>query len=198
MTMREPPLTKVAAALGEPLGAQVLDGQAHLAPVAVAGIQETVVWRVRGESGPHPWQVYVGAWPGGSIRLLTADQDAWADLVGTTGVRLTNASQAQSFVETFLEVTRGAMVIVRAVTSLDDIRWRPGSTEEENAKTALLADPPPTTPTVEPTADGFHIELTLVVDQRLQRNSFDLTSAGEITRTSFRVLAEHLPLPVAR
>lgn len=198
MTLHEADLRTVAVAVGEPLGRQVLDGQAQLAPVAVAGIEGTVVWRVRDESGPHPSQVYVGAWPDGTMRVLTADQDAWADLVSATGALLTSAAQARSHVETYLEVTRGAMVIVLPVISLDELRWRPGSPDEEAAKAALLADPPSTAPVVDSTADGFHVELMLVVDQRLQRNVFDLTSAGEMTQSSFRVLAEHLPLPIAR
>jgi hypothetical protein len=188
----------VAMAVGEPLADQVLEGEARLAPVAVPGIETTVVWRVRGESGPHPWQVYVGAWPDGSVRVLTADQDAWGELVAATGARLEDEAQARSFVETFLEVTRGALVIVRPVGSLDDLRWRPGSDEEDDAKAALLADPPAMAPSVDPTPDGFRVELTLVVDQRLQRNVIDVTRAGEIAKTSFRVLAEHLPLPIAR
>ena len=182
MTTQGPDLTAVAIAVGEPLGGQVLDGQTRLAPVAVAGIGGTVVWRVRGESGPHPWQVYVGVWPNGSMRVLTADQGAWADLVAAAGGHLASAVQARSYVETYLEVTRGAMVIVQPVTSLDELRWRPGSDKEEAAKAALLADPPPTAPLVDSSADGFHVELTLVVDQRLQRNLFDLTSTGEIDR----------------
>lgn len=198
MTANEVDLNAVAVAVGEPLADQVLDGEARLAPVAVPGIESTVVWRVRGESGAHPWQVYVGVWPDGSVRVLTADQGAWGDLVAAAGARLEDEAQALSYVETFLEVTRGAMVIVRPVRSLDDLRWRPGSAEEDDAKAALLADPPAVTPLVARTADGFHVELTLVVDQSLQRDLFDLTQAGEITRSSFRVLAEHLPLPIAR
>jgi hypothetical protein len=90
------------------------------------------------------------------------------------------------------------MVIVRPVTSLADLRWRPGSDEEETAKAALLADPPSWRTLAERTSEGFHVELTLVVDQRLQRNRFDLTTDGRIISTSFEVLAEHLPLPMAR
>lgn len=191
-------LNAVAVAVGEPFADQVLDGEAQLAPVAVPGIEATVVWRVRDESGPHPWQVCVGVWPDGTARVLTADQDAWSDLVTETGARLVDEAQARSYVETFLEVTRGALVIVRPVISLDDLRWRPGSDEEEDAKAALLADPPVMAPVLARTADGFHLELTLVVDQRLQRNLFDLTPTGVITRSSFRVLAERLPLPIAR
>jgi hypothetical protein len=198
MTGREVDLHAVAIAIGPPLADAVLDGVAKLRPVTVPGIEATVVWRVRDESGPHPWQVYVGAWPDGTVRVLTADQDAWGELIAATGAHITGVAQARSFVETFLQVTRGAMVIVRTVTSLDDLRWRPGSDEEEAAKAALLADPPSVAPSVAPTADGFHVELTLVVDQRLQRNLFELTRTGAITRSSFRVLAEHLPLPIAR
>jgi hypothetical protein len=191
-------LRAVAIAVGEPLGDQVLDGQAQVAPVAVPGVEATVVWRVRGESGPHPWQLYVGAWPGGSMRVLTADQGAWGDLVAAVGAHLEGVAQARSYVEAFLEITRGALVIVEPVSSLDDLPWRPGSAAEEDARAALLASPPAMEPVLAPTPGGFHIELTIVVDQRLQRNEFDLTRTGEIRRTSFRVLAENLPLPIAR
>jgi hypothetical protein len=197
MTGRELDVQAVAIAIGPPLADAVLDGVARLVPVIVPGIDATVVWRVRDESGSHPWQVYVGVRPDRKVRILTADQDAWSDLVAATGARLTDVTQARSFVEKFLEVTRGANVIVRTVTSLDDLRWRPGSDEEEGAKAELLADPPAIEPLLARTAAGFHVELTLVVDQRLQRNLFDLTQAGEITESSFRVLAEHLPLPIA-
>jgi hypothetical protein len=188
----------VAMALGEPLGDDVLDGRAELAPMVVPGTEATVVWRVRSESGSHPWQVYVGVWPGGSVRVLTADQDAWADLVAATGVRLETGTQARAYVETYLEVTRGAMVSVEPISSLDDLRWRPGSDSEEAARVALLADPPSIEPEAAATTDGFHVELTLVVDQRLQRNRFDLTNAGEVIGSSYDILAEDLPLPIVR
>jgi hypothetical protein len=188
----------VAMAVGEPMADQVLDGDAQLHPVPVPGIDGTVAWRVRGDAGPHPWQVYVGAWPDGSVRVLTADQDAWDELVAAAGARLDGPDEARAFVETYLEATRGAMTIVRVVDSTGDLRWRPGSDEEEESKAALLADPPEMGVTVEPAHDGFHVELSLVVDQRLQRNSFDVARSGAITHTSFQVLAEGLPLPVAR
>lgn len=198
MTQDEIDLVAVAMAVGEPLAGQVLDGTARLAPVPVPGIASTVVWQVRDESGPHPWQVYVGTWPDGSARTLTADQQAWGELVAAVGATLSDEAEARAFVETFLEVTRGTLVIVRPIGSLGELRWRPGSDDEEAARAALLADPPAVDPVVARTPGGFHVELTLVVDQRLQRNEFDLTTAGAITRTSFRVLAENLPLPIAR
>jgi len=43
----------------------------------------------------------------------------------------------------------------------------------------------------------LHIELTLVVKQRIQRNLFDVTPDGRIT-ASFQVVAEDLPLPIVR
>jgi len=190
-------VSAVAVAVGEPLASRVLDGHARLDPIPVPGMEETAVWSVLDEFGDHPMRLYVGRWPDGSVRVLTAEQDAWSDLVATAGVHLTEPDQALAYVEAFLEITRGDMVIVRPVTTLDDLRWRPGSTEEQATKESLLADPPDLTPVVESERSGFHIELSLVVDQRLQRNTFDVSPNGEI-RSSYRVLADGLPLPIAR
>ena len=197
MTGPDIDLSAVAMAVGEPVASRVLDGDATLDPVPVPGMEDTAVWSVLDDFGGHPMRLYVGMWPDGSARVLTADQDAWSDLVATVGVHLTEPDQARAYVEAFLEITRGAMVIVRPVTDLDDLRWRPGSTEEEVAKEALLADPPVMAPLVEVEPSGFRVELTLVVDQRLQRNTFAVSANGEI-ESSYRVLAEGLPLPIAR
>ena len=91
------------------------------------------------------------------------------------GAHLDDETDARAYVEAFLEVTRGALVIIQPITSLDDLHWRPGSDTEEAARAALVADPPAIEPSLSRTADGFHVELTLVVDQRLQRNIFDVT-----------------------
>jgi len=196
--MAEIDKTAVAKTLGEPLGEAVLDGRASLEAVDVPGVETTIVWRVRDELADHPWQAYLGRWPDGRVGMLTADQDAWSDLIRATGARLTEADQAREYVEAYLEITRGAMVIVQPVASLNELQWRPGSDTEEAAKTALLASPPDLAPVASTSGDGFHVELALVVDQRLQRNSFDVSSSGEIIRSSYEVLAEGLPLPFAR
>ena len=73
MTTHQPDPAAVAVAIGPPFGDEVLDGHARLAGVTVPGTKRTIVWRARGESGPHPWQLYLGAWPDGQMRLLTAD-----------------------------------------------------------------------------------------------------------------------------
>ena len=83
------------------------------------------------------------------------------------------------------------------MTDLDELRWRPGSSAEEAAKAALLADPPDMAPVVAPAPPGFRVELTLVVDQALQRNTFQVGANGEI-ESSYRILFEGLPLPIAR
>src|SRR5262245_10903600 len=94
----------VAMAVGDPLADQVLEGQASLAAVPVPGIDETVVWRVLDESGPHPWQLYVGVWPDGTVRVLTADQGAWDELVSAVGADLGDEAQARAYLEAYLEV----------------------------------------------------------------------------------------------
>jgi hypothetical protein len=190
-------LRAVAEAVGPGLGPQVVDGSAELLPIAVAGTDQTAVWLVRDDLLGHPLQVYVGRWPDGSTRVLSDDPEAWADLMQALGVRLDDVGTALEHVRAFLEITRASNVIVQEVRSVDDLPWRPGSDDEEVRRATLLAGPALPPPLVEATGSGFHVELTLVVDQRIQRNLFDVTADGSIN-ASFRVIAEDLPLPIAR
>jgi hypothetical protein len=170
-----PDPTALAIAVGEPLATAVLDGTARITPVTVPGLVDGAVWQVVDDVGEHPIRVYVGAWPDGRVRVLSGDQDAWAEL----------------------EATRGTMVRVQPIGGVADIEWRPGSADEEAAKAALLADPPDLATVAQATPGGFHVERALVVDQRVQRNEFDVSHHGAIT-ASYEVLAEALPLPIIR
>jgi hypothetical protein len=142
-------------------------------------------------------QAYVGVWPDGAVRLLSDDQPAFFDLVAATGAVIGDPSTALDYVRAFLELTRGPQVIVREVKDVADLRWRPGSVAEEANRARLEAGPPFEPPVVEPADGGYHVELTLVVDQRVQRNVFAVGHDGSI-RSGYRVLADDLPLPIAR
>jgi hypothetical protein len=185
----------VAEAVGPGLGAGVLSGAAELVPIPVPGVRTTVVWQVRGDHLDHPLQAYVGRWPDGEVRLLSDDQDAWTELMGAVGVDIGDATTALGYVRHFLEITRAPSVIVLELTSVEDLQWRPGSDLEEQRKADFLSAATIPGPVVARTADGFHVELTLVVAQRVQRNVFDVTADGRID-ASFEVLAEDLPLPI--
>lgn len=190
-------LEAVAHAVGPGLGPQVRSGEVPVEPVPVPGAPPGVVWEIRDDMLDHPLLGYVGRWPDGAVRLLSDDQAAWTDLMQAVGVRLDDPQAALDYVRRFLEVTRGQAVIVYEVTEAADLPWRPGSPAEEERRQALLAGQPLPPPVTERTARGFHIELTLVVDQRIQRNVFDVTPSGGID-ASFQVLADELPLPIAR
>lgn len=187
----------VAAAVGAGLGERVLDGTADVAPVAVPGLGDAAVWRVQDDRSDHPIAAYVGRWPDGSVQVLNDDPAAFVALARATGVDLPDPEKALGYVRAFLEATRGPSVIVRVVSHPAEIRWRPGSDDEERRRQSFEADPPIAPPRVEVAADGFHVELCLVVDQRVQLNTFAVTRDGDIT-ASYRVLAEDLPLPIAR
>jgi hypothetical protein len=142
-------------------------------------------------------QAYVGRWPDGEVRVLSDDQGAWAELIDAVGVQITDPATALAYVRQFLEVTRGPSVIVRELAGLEDLHWRPGSVAEEERRAAFESGARIEGPAAEVAVDGFHVEVTLVVDQRVQRNLFDVTADGLIN-ASFRVLAEELPLPITR
>ncbi len=187
----------VADAVGPGLGAGVRSGAAQLLPVEVPGVDGSAVWLVRDERLDHPLQAYVGRWPDGTVRVLSDDQDAWAWLIEQVGAHIDDPATALGYVRQFLEITRGPSVLVREVTGPEDVPWRRGSAAEERRRAALLSGPDLEGPVAESTASGFHVELTLVVGQRIQRNLFDVAADGRIG-ASFRVLAEDLPLPIVR
>jgi hypothetical protein len=190
-------LEAVARAVGPGLGPEVRSGEASVEPVPVPGAPPGVIWAIRDDLLDHPLQGYVGLWPDGLVRLLSDDQEAWTDLMRAVGVRLDDPQTAVDYVRRFLEVTRGPSVIVYEVIDAAGLPWRPGSPAEEGRRQTLLTGQPLPPPVAERTTTGFHVELTLVVDQRIQRNLFDLTPSGEID-ASFQVLADELPLPIAR
>jgi len=189
------PLDAVAVAVGPGLGVGVRSGTAELRAVPVPGVAPTVVYLVRDEHLPHPLQAYVGVWPAGQVRVLSDDQDAWAALMAEVGVRIDDADTALGYVRQFLEVTRGSSVLVREITGPEDLPWRPGSPDEERRRATFLAGPPIDGPVAEAAADGYHLELTLMVGQRVQRNVFDVTTDGRVS-ASYQVLADDLPLPI--
>jgi hypothetical protein len=192
-----PEAAAIADAVGVGLGPAVLAGEAALERVAIPGVGEDVAWLVRADDADHPMQSYVGVWPDGAVRVLSEDQPAFFDLVAATGADIRDASMALDYVRAFLEVTRGPMEILREVQDAGDVRWRPGSSGEEANRARFEAGPPIEPAAAEPSEYGFHVAVTLVVDQRIQRNEFEVGRDGSI-RASHRVLADDLPLPIAR
>lgn len=187
----------VADAVGPGLGGGVRSGQAELRPVDVPGVPGTLVWLVRDEQLAHPLQAYVGRRPNGEVTVLSDDQQAWNELMPGAGVHIDGAATALGYVRQFLEITRGPSVLVREVTDPQTLPWRPGSPDEERRRAEFLARGPIDGPIAEAAGDGFHVELTLMVGQRVQRNLFDVGPDGTIS-ASYRVLADDLPLPIVR
>ena len=52
-------------------------------------------------------------------------------------------------------------------------------------------------PSAEPVDNGYRVQMWLIVDQRIQLNTFDVAADGAIA-AEFRVVAADLPLPLAR
>lgn len=191
----------VVAAVGPGLGEGVRRGSAAILPISVPGVAEAVTWLVRDDSLDHPLLAYVGRWPDGQVRVLSDDQAGWAALIAAVGAHIDSGATAIGYVRQFLEMTRGPAVPVREVSGADELPWRPGSADEERRRADFLAGPPVPEPIVEPIGagegDGYHVELTLLVGQRVQRNLFDVAPDGRVDAT-FRVLADDLPLPIVR
>jgi hypothetical protein len=187
----------VLVAAAAALGPRMADRPPDIRPYAVPGLGGRTVWRVRLEDLDHPVQVYVGLWPDGRARMLSDDQPAFLDLAEAHGAEIADADTALGYVLGFLEATRAPSVIVRPVSEPGDIPWRPGSPDEEARRAAFASGPGVAPPRVEETPEGFDVELWLVVDQRIQRNSFRVSADGSVA-AEHHVVAADLPLPIAR
>lgn len=187
----------VLAAAAPALGPRMAERPPDVRPFPVAGLAERAVWRVRLEDPDHPVQVYVGLWPDGRGRVLSDDQPAFFDLAAAHGAEIADRDTALGYVLGLLEATRGPSVIVRPVSDPGDIPWRPGSPDEEARRAAFASGPGVAPPRVEETPEGFHVEVWLVVDQRIQRNSFEVAADGSVA-SEHHVVAADLPLPIAR
>jgi hypothetical protein len=187
----------VAEAVGAGLGPAVVSGTATLRAVDLPGVGNDVAWLVRDDDTDHPMQAYVGVWPQGGVRRLSDDQPAFFDLAASWGADIRDAPTAIGYVRAFLELTRGPGVIVREIERTDDLPWRPGSASEEANRVDFEARAAVEPPLVRREGDRFQVELTLMVDQRVQRNTFEVGRDGTI-ESSYRILADDLPLPIAR
>jgi hypothetical protein len=195
--MSAPAADLVAEAVGAGLAPAVVSGTATLRAVEVPGVGNNVVWLVRDDDVDHPMQAYVGVWPQGAVRRLSDDQPAFFDLAASWGADIRDASTAIAYVRAFLEVTRGPSVLVREIERAADLPWRPGSASEEANRVDFEARDAVEPPLVQRDDGRFHVELTLMVDQRVQRNTFEVGRDGTI-ESSYRILAADLPLPIAR
>ena len=74
--MSPPDPASVAEAVGAGLGPAVTAGTAVLRAVPVPGVADEIAWLVRDDDPDHPMQAYVGAWPDGTVRVLSDDQPA--------------------------------------------------------------------------------------------------------------------------
>lgn len=197
MTSPAPDRAEVAEAIGPPVGPRLTEGVATLRAYPVPGCPTDVIWRVYDPGPRHPMQVYVGRWPDGSLRVVSDDLSGFLELVALAGTHLEDEQTALGYVRALLEVTRAPSVLVREIGDLDDIPWRPGTDEEADRRRAFEDAAAVAPASVVRTADGFVVELYLVVDQRIQRNRFEVSRQGALS-ASFEVLAEDLPLPIAR
>jgi len=190
--------TVIAEALHPAVGTKVSDGTADVSSYPVPGLQEHAVWQIAITDTDHPLQTYVGLWPNGTGRVLSDNQQAFFDLVSALGgAQIVDPETALGYVLAFLEVTRGPSVLVRPISDVTDIPWRPGSADEEARRAAFLTDPPISEPSAKPDNNGYRVQMWLIVDQHIQFNSFDVATDGAIA-AEFRVVAADLPLPIAR
>lgn len=162
-------------------------------------LRDGVIYRVEHAGPHHPVLFFLGVTPGGT-EVLTNDLEAFERFAKASGVSLETEKDVLDYVLAFLEVTRDTSTLVYRIDSVDQIRFRPTSTDEERRAQDEFVEENRNViaaPAVSSMGDSSRVEFFVVSGPRVQRNTFDVSPDGTI-EPSFEVIAEDLPLTIGR
>lgn len=144
----------------------------------------------------HPDLFYVGFAPGSHAYLLTSHAENYIALAREDGVVIDSPETAINYVTVFVEVTRSMSSLSYLVNSVDEVKFRPNLTDEqEKIKTAFIEKYRSviTSPTATRTASGYAVTAYVVHEQALQEHRFNVSSDGDI-QDQMDVVEHDLPL----
>jgi hypothetical protein len=166
-----------------------------LIPVSVSFLNKYHIYR----SVYHlhkPVEFYFGYSPSRSIIELTGQPKQFIKLAQRDKVFLQSPEDAINYLETFFEITHPRVGLVYIIESVNDIRFKPGlSTEEEIKKNNIIHD---FSSRIHPidlkSEEEKYIATYFVVnDQQLEKHESRLSANGRVT-TKKTILLNDLPV----
>lgn len=147
--------------------------------------------------GPHhPELFYVAYAPGRPVHLLSEDTDTFNKLVAEDRVVIDSAERAEQYAAVFIEVTRSMSQLTYLVRSVDEVRFRPKLSPEEEARKSdflnryrSLIHPPKAAPA----GSDWEVVAWVVRQQALQRHTLRISRSGAVARR-IETVEEDLPL----
>ncbi|MQY03876.1 hypothetical protein [Actinomadura macrotermitis] len=190
----------IAAALrqeGHPTEAGVVTaGGTRLTALPTPFLTTWKIYQVDSRQGPHPVRLHVAS-GGSQAVLLTGAPKAFATVTRLDGTAVKDPQTAAGLGRVYLETTRPAGLLTYVVSTVDEIRFRPGITGgDAQRRDALVGRYRPVikAPNAVAQGPGYAVTAFVVRDRALERRDLTIGKAGTV-KEKITTLAPDLPVP---
>jgi hypothetical protein len=187
---------ELSKALGRinPLDARlVADPATEITPLDASFLRRFRIYRVVHHLPHKPVGFVVGFAPGGPAYPLTAEPASFVRMAQEDGVVVDSAQTAERYATVYLEATRPSDGMFYPIRSVDEVRFRPGLSDDEQAafteQVREVISPPVTTPQ----GPDHIVTLYAVRDQAVERHDLRVSPRGDVD-DKVTAVAAGLPL----
>ena len=172
------------------------DPQADIEIYAAPFLKRYRIYRINYFGGRKVDLFYVAVADGLRAYVLTPYPENYIAMAREEGLVIDDPETAVNYVTVYVEVTRSMSSLSYLVQSVDEVRFRPNLTpEQEEVKGAFIERYRSviTGPTANPVAGGFDVFAYTVREQVLEQHRFQVSRDGDI-QDAVNVLEQNLPL----
>ncbi|HEY5786036.1 MAG TPA: hypothetical protein VIT65_14795 [Microlunatus sp.] len=177
----------------------VENAKTTLTPVPATWLPGWQILDVVNLTPPHPRRLYAGLSDDGRALVLTGQPDNFSTMLTEAGVSVVSATVATDVAGVFLDATRDFVTLSYRVDGVDDIRWRPKLTaEQEKARDQVVStygDEVSPAKAVQ-AASGWTVTTWSVTGTDLVRHQVSLGADGTVGDKT-EVVASDLPVPAS-
>jgi hypothetical protein len=178
----------------------VSDAKTKLAPVSASWLTRWRIFDVTNQTPPHPRRIYAALSDDGRAVVLSGQPAAFSTMLTDAGVSVASAAVASEVAAVFLDSTRDFVAYAYRIDGVDDIRWRPTLTaEQQRARDGIVsAYGDRVAPAeVKQASSGWTVSVWTVSDTDLVRHEVSIGADGSVTDKT-ETVASDLPVPASR
>lgn len=171
--------------------------QTALTPVEADWLPGWQILDVVNQAPPHPQRFFVALSDQGRAEVLSGRPDAMSAVLTDAGVAIDSSARAAAVAATFLDVTRDFKAFGYRVDSVDDIKWLPRpSTDEQARRDALVKEyrSKVEPPQVAESGDGWQVTVWMVQGRDLVTHDLGLATATAVTDQT-ETVEKDIPVP---
>jgi hypothetical protein len=175
----------------------VENAQTSLTPVTADWLSGWQILDVQNQTPPRPKRFFVALSDGGRAEVLSGKPEAFSTVLTEAAVEIDSADRAAEVAGTFLDVTRDFKVFAYRIDSVDDIRWLPRPSADEQARRDALVEDyggKVKPARVAESGDGWQVTVWMVQGRDLVTHDLGLASGAAVTDEA-ETVEKDIPVP---